>query len=462
MNEISTLGKSHGEGDSNLSQNRQRWDDSHDEETQRILKDDAEHFLRQNLSTPCLSVAQKAEGIWIEDTDGRRYMDFHGNNVHHIGYGHPRLKAAITAQMDELPFSPRRFTCDPAVKLAQKLTEITPGNLSKSLLATGGSDAIDMALKLARIATGRHKTISFWDSFHGAGFGGTSVGGESLFRGEPIGPLLPGAEHLAPFACYRCPYGHKDQGSKKNFEVCGLACADMVRYVLEKEGDVAAVVAEPVRAVPYTPPPGFWASVRAACDAAGALLIFDEIPNGLGKTGKMFSCEHDDVVPDMLVCGKSLGGGMLPIAALIVHPDLDVAHTKSIGHYTHEKNPITTRAALTTIEIIEDEGLVENAARVGAYALERMKDMQDRYPVIGDVRGIGFLMGLDLVTDHENRTPASDIADRVLYRCLNDGLSFKTTMGNVITLTPSLVTTREDMDQAMEILETAIREESSH
>lgn len=460
MNAVSQHGKSHGEGDSNLSPNRQRWDSSHEDATQKTLDDDARYFLRQNLSTPCLSVARKAEGIWIEDTDGRRYMDFHGNNVHHVGYGHPRLVSAIKAQMDDLPFSPRRFTCDPAVELARKLSEITPGDLSKTLLATGGSDAIDMALKLARIKTGRHKTISFWDSFHGAGFGGTSVGGESLFRGEPIGPLLPGSEHLAPFSCYRCPYGHKDQGTKKNVELCDLACAEMVRYVLEKEGDVAAVVAEPVRAVPYTPPPGFWATVRQACNAAGALLIFDEIPNGLGKTGKMFSCDHDGVVPDMLVCGKSLGGGILPIAALVVHPDLDVAGTKSIGHYTHEKNPVTCRAALTTIEIIEDEGLVENAATVGAYALERMRDMQGRHAVIGDVRGVGFLMGLDLVKDRDSREPASEVADRVLYRCLNDGLSFKTTMGNVITLTPSLVTTRDDMDRAMDILETAIREES--
>ncbi len=453
-------GKSHGEGDSNLSTNRRDWDSGHSPEAQDILAEDARFFLHQNLSTPCLSAAKKAEGIWIEDTDGRRYMDFHGNNVHHIGYGHPRLIEAITKQMADLPFSPRRFTCEPAIELARKLADITPDDLGKSLFVTGGSDAIDMALKLARIKTGRHKTLSFWDSFHGAGFGGTSVGGESLFRGEPIGPLLPGTEHLAPFACYRCPYGHRDTGEKKNVEICGLACAEMVRYVLEKEGDVAALVAEPVRAVPYTPPPGFWKSVRKACDDTGTLLIFDEIPNGLGKTGKMFSCDHDDVAPDMLVCGKSLGGGMLPIAALVVHPDLDVAGAKSIGHYTHEKNPVTARAALTTIEIIEDEGLVENAATLGAYALERLHNMQDKYPLIGDVRGIGFLMGLDLVANRDSREPASEAADRILYRCLNDGLSFKTTMGNVLTLTPSLVTTKTDMDKALDILENAIREEA--
>ncbi len=463
MNEDQPHGlRSQGEGDNNLSPNRRDWQSAQDDpQTQRLLADDERYFLRQSLSTPCLSAIAKAEGLWIEDTGGRRYMDFHGNNVHHIGYGHPRLIAAVKKQMDDLPFSPRRFTCEPAVELARKLADITPGNLSKVLLATGGSDAIDMALKLARIATGRHKTISFWDSFHGAGFGGTSVGGEALFRGQPIGPLLPGSEHVAPFACYRCPYGHADRDGVPNHELCGLACANMVRYVLEKEGDVAAVIAEPVRAVPYIAPPGFWQSVRAACNDAGALLIFDEIPNGLGKTGRMFSCEHDDVTPDILVCGKALGGGLLPIAAMIADPALDVAGTKSIGHYTHEKNPVTCRAALTTIEIIEDENLVENAAQVGAYARDRLMDMQQRHAIIGDVRALGLSMGLELVNDPERRTPAAEAADRILYRCLENGLSFKTTMGNVLTLTPPLITTRTDMDQALDILDDAIKSDSA-
>ena len=153
---------SQGEGDNNLSPNRIKWQDKQtDPETKRLLEDDAKLFLKQSLSTPCLSAIKKAEGLWIEDTNGRRYMDFHGNNVHHIGYGHPRLIAAIKKQMDDLPFSPRRFTCDPAVELARKLVEITPGDLGRVLLSTGGSDAIEMALKLARMATGRHKTVSF-------------------------------------------------------------------------------------------------------------------------------------------------------------------------------------------------------------------------------------------------------------------------------------------------------------
>ena len=451
---------SHTEGDSNLSPNRRNWLENHvDDQSRALLQEDADLFLHQSLSSPCLTAIAKAEGIWVEDLAGRRYMDFHGNNVHHIGYGHPRLLQAVHEQMNEQPFAPRRFANRPAVDLARKLRDIAPGDLGKVLFATGGSDAIDMALKLARAVTGNFKTVSFWDSFHGAGFGGMSIGGESLFRANPTGPLLPGAEHVAPFACYRCPYGYDDIDGQADLETCKLTCANMVRYVLEKEGDVAAVIAEPVRAVPYVPPPGFWAAVRQACDDMGALLIFDEIPNGLGKSGKMFVCDHYDVVPDILVIGKSLGGGMLPIAAMIAKPELDIVADRSIGHYTHEKNPVTCRAALTTIEIIEDEGLVENAAVVGAYALDRLHGMKDRHPLIGDVPGLGLLFGIELVSDHQTKEPAMEAADRIMYRCLERGLSFKVTMGNVLTLTPPLVTTQEDMDRALDIIEEAIGEE---
>jgi len=182
-------------------------------------------------------------------------------------------------------------------------------------------------------------------------------------------------------------------------------------------------------------------------------LIFDEIPTGLGKTGKMFACEHDEVVPDILVLGKSLGGGMLPIAAMICDPALDVCQDFAYGHYTHEKNPVTTRAALTTIQIIEDEGLVENAAKVGKIALERLHDMKERYALIGDVRGRGCLFGVELVRDRETKEPANEAAEKILYKALSRGLSFKTSMGNVLTFTPPLMISEEQMHQAMDILE---------
>jgi len=448
------------ESDINSSPQRRAWADRHLDETARaLLAADERWFLRQSVSTPCLNAIAKAEGIFIEDTAGRRYMDFHGNNVHHIGYGHPRLKRAITEQMDALSFTPRRYTSEPAVALAQKLAAIAPKGLSKVLFTTGGSDAIEVAIKIARAATGRFKTLSFWDAFHGAGFGAAAVGGEALFRSGPIGPLMAGAEHVAPFACYRCPYGWPvDADGNPLLDQCRLACAKMVEYVLGREGDVAAVIAEPARAVPHLPPPGFWRMVREACDRHGALLVFDEIPTGLGKTGRMFACEHEEVAPDILVLGKALGGGILPIAAVVARPELDVAADYAFGHYTHEKNPVTCRAALTTIEIIEDENLVANAATVGAFALERLAAMKARLPIIGDVRGRGLLIGIELVTDRATKAPANEAAETVMYRALESGLSFKTTFGNVLTLTPPLTVTEEQMSRALDIIEAAISE----
>jgi 4-aminobutyrate aminotransferase len=452
------------EGDVNQSPRRSQWQSQHlDEQTCTLLARDSASFLHQSVSTPCLSAIAKADGIWIEDLSGRRYMDFHGNNVHHVGYAHPQVIAAIKAQLDALTFAPRRFASERALELAEALGarfESLTGQAGKVLLTTGGSDAVEVAIKLARIATGRFKTLSFWDSFHGAGFGASSVGGESLFRnGRAVGPLLPGTEHVAPFGCYRCPYGHGvDAHGQPRLNDCRLACASMVRYVLEREGDVAAVIAEPARAVPFIPPPGYWQAVRDACNAHGTLLIFDEIPTGLGKTGRFFAAEHDGAAPDIIVLGKALGGGVLPIAACIARADLDQAGDYAFGHYTHEKNPVTAAAALATLKVIESEQLVDNAARVGGYALERLHEMKDRHILIGDVRGRGLLLGLELVTDRNAKSAASNAAERVLYAALSRGLSFKTTMGNVLTLTPPLITTREQMGQALDILEECLAE----
>lgn len=453
-----TSAPSQSEGDVNQTPRRSAWQRDHlDEPTRNLLARDSAAFLHQSVSTPCLSAIRRAEGIYIEDMAGRRFMDFHGNNVHHVGYAHPHVIAAIKAQLDELSFAPRRFASERAVELAEALSaqfKRLTGQAGRVLLTTGGSDAVEVAIKLARAATGRFKTLSFWDSFHGAGFGAASVGGESLFRhGVAVGPLLPGTEHVAPFGCYRCAYGHTvDEHGQPFLAQCRLACAAMVKYVLEREGDVAAVIAEPARAVPYIPPSGYWQAVREACNAHGTLLIFDEIPTGLGKTGHFFAAEHDGAAPDIVVLGKALGGGVLPIAACIARDDLNVAGAYALGHYTHEKNPVTAAAALATLEVIERDGLVENAARVGAHALGRLQEMKQRHAVIGDVRGRGLLLGIELVTDRAAKTAAPDLAEQVLYRALSRGLSFKTTMGNVLTLTPPLITTMAQMDEALDIL----------
>jgi 4-aminobutyrate aminotransferase len=445
------------EGDVNLSLNRVAWSErALGDDTRALLARDEAVFVHQSLSTPCLSAVVGAEGSWLEDADGRRYLDFHGNSVHHIGYGHPKVLAAVEAQMHTLAFAPRRFTCEPAVTLAETLCDLVPGGPWKVLFAPGGSEAVEIALKIARLATGRFKTVSFWDSFHGAGFGAASVGGEALFRSGGIGPLLVGTEHVPPFACYRCAYGFAAPGGVPDLDRCRMACARMVEYVLERESDVAAVVAEPIRAVPYLPPPGFWQEVRRACDRTGALLIFDEIPTGLGKTGRFCAHEHVGVSPDILVLGKALGGGVLPIAAVLARADLDVMGDKAIGHYTHEKNPVLAAAALATLEVIAEEHLVSRAAELGEYLVSELRAMAGHLRIIGDVRGAGLLVGVELVTSEG--APAIDEADRVLYAALERGLSFKTTMGSVLTLSPPLTISREDLALALRILGDSLAE----
>ena len=447
---MSRLHKS--EGDINISPRREKWQKDHiDAESRSLLDEDAHYFLKQSLSTPCLNTMRACEGIYIEDMQGRRYMDFHGNNVHQVGFANPDVINAIKNQLDELPFCTRRYTNHVAVELAKKLADIAPGNLNKSLFCPGGAEAVGMAVKLARVATSRHKTISMWDSFHGATLDTISIGGEAIFR-QDMGPLLPGTEHVPPPDEYRCVFGCASRGG------CDLVCADYVEYILEKEGDIAAVISEPIRSTPYIPKPEYWQKIRRACDRHGALLIFDEIPHSLGRTGKMFTFENFGVIPDILVIGKGLGGGVFPLAAMIANEALDVAADRAMGHYTHEKSPVGCAAALATIKYIENNNLVAHARELGQHALDRLKKMQAHLPLIGDVRGLGLFLGIELVKDNQTRERASEEAEAVMYAALSKGVSFKLTMGNIITLTPPLTITREEMDIALDIVEECIAE----
>lgn len=440
------------ESDINLSPLREEWyRNALDDETQKLLEEDARYFLHQSASTPCLNVLRRCEGIYIEDWQGRRYMDFHGNYLHQVGFANPAVIEAIKEQMETLPFCTRRYTNRMAIELAKKLAELAPGDLSRVLFCPGGTGAIGMAIKLARVATGRHKTISMWDSFHGASLDAISIGGEQMFRAG-IGPLLPGTEHVPPPDEYRCLWDCAGRGG------CDLKCATYIEYVLEKEGDVAAVIAEPVRSIPYIPRAEYWQAVRQSCDRHGALLIFDEIPHALGRTGKMFTCENFGVVPDILVIGKGLGGGILPLAAIIARDELNLAAEQALGHYTHEKNPVLCAAGLATINYIEQNHLLENARAIGEYALQRMKAMLDAHPLIGDARGLGLLMGLELVKDRQTRERATSEAERVMYAALRRGLSFKLTMGNIIGLYPPLTITRPELDKALDIVKECLTE----
>jgi 4-aminobutyrate aminotransferase len=437
------------EGDVNLSPLRRAWERDHVRGSTRALLDrDADAYLHQSLSTPCFDALVEAEGIWLTDVDGRRFMDFHGNNVHQVGYRHPRVIDAVKRQLDTLPFSPRRFTNEAAVRLAERLGALAPDPLGKVLLAPGGTLAIGMALKLARVATGRHKTISMWDAFHGASLDAISIGGEAVFRRD-MGPLMSGAEHVPPCDPRDCRFGCGG--------TCNARCADYVDYVLGKEGDVAAVIVETVRCTDVQiPPASYYRTLRDACDRHGALLILDEVPIGLGRTGTMFAFERYGIVPDMVVLGKGLGGAVFPMAALIARRGLDVAGDRALGHYTHEKSSVGCAAALATLDVIEDERLLERANVLGDRALARMRAIALRHPLVGDVRGVGLLLGLELVGP--DGSPARTEAERVMYACLARGLSFKVGQGNVITLSPPLVIAERDLDRAFDILDEAIGE----
>lgn len=443
------------EGDINLSEKRQQWQDANlSRETKDILDEDSRYFLHQSMSTPCLNVITDAEGIYLIDHDGRKYMDFHGNSVHQVGYKNSYVIDAVKKQLDELPFLPRRYTSPIAVRLARKLDELAPGDLNKVLFTPGGTSAIGVAMKLVRKATGKFKTISTWDSFHGAGLDTISVGGEGVFR-NGMGPLLPGTEHMMPYNSYRSFFGDSDRDGTKYL--------DYLEYMLKRETDIGAVIMEPIRSTDVQiPPKAYFQRLRQLCDQYGVLLVLDEIPTAFGRTGKMFVHEHYDIVPDIVVIGKGFGGGVFPMAGIIAREGLDVAQDISLGHYTHEKSSVGCAAALATIEYIENNGLLEHAVQIGLYLERRLTEMKDKHEVIGDVRIIGMLAAIELVTDRRTKEEATEGAEKVMYLCMEQGLSFKVSNGNVLTLVPPLITMQEQIEEALQIIESAISQVFPH
>ncbi|MFW1476931.1 aspartate aminotransferase family protein [Vibrio parahaemolyticus] len=437
------------EGDVNTTPARQAWNASMDDErTQALLKRDSEVFLHQAMSTPCLDTLEAAEGIYIQDSTGKKYMDFHGNNVHQLGYGHPHVIKRVQEQIAKLPFSPRRFTNQTAIECAEKLTQICGGELNRVLFAPGGTSAVGMALKLARHITGNCKVVSLWDSFHGASLDAISVGGEACFR-QGMGPLMAGVERIPPAVSYRGAFPVAD-GSDVHY-------ADYLEYVIEKEGGVGAFIAEAVRNTDVqVPSQAYWKRIREICDKHNVMLIIDDIPNGMGRSGEWFTYQAYDIEPDILCIGKGLGGGLVPIAAMVTKDKYNTAEQISMGHYTHEKSPTGCAAALATMEAIEQDGLLDKAKADSQFMREKLLEMKAKYPVIGDVRGIGMLWGIELVTDHESKARAYDEAEAVLYQCLNNGVSFKVSQGNVIQLSPPLIITREQLTEALAIFEEAI------
>jgi 4-aminobutyrate aminotransferase len=387
---------------------------------------DADSFFHQSSSSPVAAALGSVGGIWIETTDGRRLVDLHGNTTHHIGHAHPRLIDALKAQLDRLPFTPRRYTNEPAVLLAERLRSHWPGGPSRVLFATGGSDAIEIAIRLCRVATARPDVIAFEGSYHGHGHGSLSL---STARLDPrLGPPLPGVRHVMPY-----------------WQDAMRSLAEIEAALQSSAEGVACMVAEAIRSSCTVPPNGYWPEVRRLCDRHGAKLVFDEIPSGLGKTGRFFAFEHFGVVPDAAVLGKALGGGIVPIAAVIADAALNVAPELDIGHYTHEKNPLTARAALTTLDIIAEDGLVARAAELGEYALRRMSDLPRRHPLFRGGRGLGLLLAVELAGDD-----APGLARRLAESAARRGVSTVTKPRGAIGFSPPLIISASEIDMTLD------------
>ena len=422
------------EGDFNSTPLRHMWQDQNiDANVRETLSRDENFFLHQSLSTPCLTEIVNCEGSYLIDASGRKFLDFHGNSLHQVGYSHPKIIDAIKLQLDQLSFCPRRFTNKPAIELAEKLGSLAPGELNKVLFAPGGTSAVGMAMKLARYATGRHKTISMWGTFHGASLDAISIGGESLFR-DDLGPLLPG--------CFHVPWPKRTED------------ADEIEKIIEQEGDIGAIISEPMRCTTVDrPDDGYWLRLRELCDKHGVLLILDEIPLAFGRTGKMFCCEHSGVIPDILIVGKGLGGGIFPLASIIAKDSLDIAQMKALGHYTHEKSPVGAAAALAMFDVIESEKLIDRSASLGRKTKMELEALFSDLSIVKEIRGLGLALAIEITR--------SDISEFILYECLSNGLSFKVSNGNVLTLTPPLTITDQEMNKAICIIKAALQKAQS-
>jgi 4-aminobutyrate aminotransferase len=403
-------------------------------------------------------VVKEATGMTLTDIDGNRYLDFTaGIAVNATGHCHPKIVEAIIQQAKQLiHMSGTDFYYPSQIKLAEKLKEITPGNQDKRVFFTNsGTEANEAAMKLARYHTQRPLFLSFIGGFHGRTFGSLSISGSKQIHRKGFSPLLPGVTQVPYAYCYRCVYGLTPDS-------CNFYCVQWIEEELFPKAvppeEVAAIFVEPIQGEGgyIVPPPGYLKRLQELAHRYGILLVVDEIQTGMGRTGRMFATDYEKgVIPDIITLAKGIASG-LPLGAMIAKAKISNwvsgSHANTFGG-----NPISCEASLATIQLLEEE-LVQNAERVGSILLEDLKKLMENHPLIGDVRGRGLMIGVELVKDRQTKEPAVAERNQVVQTCFEKGLLTLGCGSNTLRLSPSLIVKEQDCHSVLTILDETIRE----
>jgi 4-aminobutyrate aminotransferase len=422
---------------------------------QEIIRRD--HAVLSPSYTRCYPlVARKGEGAIIEDVDGNRFLDFNaGIAVVAAGHCHPQVVAAIQRQAAELVhMSGTDFYYENMVMLAEKLAALAPGGVERRVyFGNSGTEAVEAAIKAARYHTGRDKFIAFLGGFHGRTMGALSLTASKVRQRQGFGPLVPGVTHIPYAYCYRCHYG-------KTPDTCAVECVkvieeQLINTILPAE-EIAAIVVEPIQGEGgyVVPPKMFFDELQTVAQRYGIAIIADEVQCGFGRTGRMFASEHYDLAPDILATAKGIASGM-PLGATIARANLmswpPGAHASTFGG-----NPVSVAASLATIELLERE-LVANAARMGEYIMARLREWPARFAHVGEVRGMGLMIGIEFVKDRQTKERYGELRDRVEHLAFERGLLVLGAGQNSIRLSPPLVITKDQADFAVNTLEACIR-----
>jgi taurine--2-oxoglutarate transaminase len=404
----------------------------------------------------------RAAGVYLWDAEGKRYLDFSSQLMNvNIGHNHPRVVAAIKEQADRLVFVAPLFATEVRGELGRMLAEIAPGDLKKTFFTLGGADAIENAIKIARMYTGRFKIVTRYRSYHGATYGAISAGGDP--RRLPVEPGIPGIVRVFDPYCYRCVFDQKP-------ESCSRQCISHIEQVIQFEGpnSIAAVLMEGVTGTSglFVPPADYWPRLREICDRYGILLIADEVMSGFGRTGTWFGVNHWDVVPDMIATAKGITSGHLPLGATIVSEriaDFFEEHTFWAG-MTYSSHPMSCAAGIATLKVYEEDGLLENARRMEPVMAEGLADLKARHPVVGDVRGLGLFWVVELVQDRETRQPlvpwnakGSELGPmQELTRYMREHGLYVFVKWNNLYLVPPLCITADQIREGLAVLDGAL------